>query len=630
MSLNWPIEITDSDIDEVERLMSVKFDEPRRLIIKNMTSIEVNACPGSGKTTLLVAKLAIMAKKWPFAYRGICVVSHTNVARNEIENKLGKTDVGRALLQYPHFIGTIQSFIDTYISIPNLKNKGNKIRLIDDEIVCWRRWYKLKYGSREYLERQYKNCNICSPIKFPDKYDVRIKETTPTYQDLIKVGDESRHLGDYTFSEMEQIADQAINELPNIAEMIQYRFPYVAVDETQDTKSSQWAIFEKLFPFDNTIIQSFGDANQAIYDFNSGDCDAQFPSRESPIQLNDSLRFGSEIANIANPVAVLKNVIGGHRGSFSNTPVNTIILFDERTMHSVVDAYAELVMGSFSSEELTKYAKLGVWVVGQVHRGNGSFAHDVSSYFKEYNAECIGTQLKLNHLIDFFRLGLKKKAESPNYVDGLNLFAKGVFSLFNQYPKDVTFVHNTTGTFGDLLNCCNDVAKEIRSLFLDLIKLTAIKKQQWDDFLEKMFVVFSNIIDFDMARRESSYIQWYEDDNPILRNEKINTLCYDKDGLPIEIHFGSIHSVKGMTHLATLVVETYRNTYNIKSILPWLSKQTKKNPNPGQMSRMKCLYVGMTRAMGLVCLALPKIYVNEKDLDALKRLGWNVKDLTSL
>ena len=36
MSANWPIEITNSDIDEVESLMSVKFDESRRLIIKNM------------------------------------------------------------------------------------------------------------------------------------------------------------------------------------------------------------------------------------------------------------------------------------------------------------------------------------------------------------------------------------------------------------------------------------------------------------------------------------------------------------------------------------------------------------------------------------------------------------------
>lgn len=364
MSMNWPVEITDADINEVESLMSLEFDESRRQIIKNMSSVEVNACPGSGKTTLLVAKLAIMAKKWPFAHRGICVVSHTNVARNEIENKLGKTDVGRALLQYPHFIGTIQSFIDTYISIPYLKNKGKKIRLIDDEIVCRRRWCKLKYGSRVYLERQYKGCYICSPISYPDGYDIEIKTTSPTYQDLVKVGDESRNLGDYTFSEMEQIADQTINEHPNIAQMIQYRFPYVAVDETQDTKSSQWAIFEKLFPFDNTIIQSFGDANQAIYDFNSGDCDAQFPSRESPIQLNDSLRFGSEIANIANPVAVLKNEIGGHRGPFSNIPVNTIILFDEGTMHSVVDAYAELVIGSFSSEEIGKIYEtwsLGCW-----------------------------------------------------------------------------------------------------------------------------------------------------------------------------------------------------------------------------------------------------------------------------
>ena len=628
--MNWPIEITDADINDVESLMSLEFDESRRQIIKNMTSVEVNACPGSGKTTLLVAKLAIMAKKWPFAHRGICVVSHTNVARNEIENKLGKTDVGRALLQYPHFIGTIQSFIDTYISIPYLKNKGKKIRLIDTDIVCERRWKKLPIKSQNYLsERKRKDKYVCNPLLFPDAYNVNIGKECETYKNLIKVGEKSRDKGDYTFSEMEQIAGQAVIYNPNIVQIIRYRFPYVAVDETQDTKSGQWAIFEKLFPFDNTIIQSFGDANQAIYDFNSGDCDAQFPSRESPIQLNDSLRFGSEIANIANPVAVLKNEIGCHRGPFSNTPVNTIILFDEGTMHSVVDAYAELVIGSFSSEELAKYTKLGAWVVGQVHRGNGIFAHDVSSYFKEYNAECIGTQLKLNHLIDFFRWGLKKKVESPNYVDGLNLFAKGVFSLFNRYPKDVTPVHNTTGTFGDLLNCCNDVAKEIRFLFLDLIKLTAITKQQWDDFLEKMFVVFSNIIDFDMARRESSYIQWYEDDNPILRNEKINTLCYDKDGLPIEIHFGSIHSVKGMTHLATLVVETHMKTFNIKSILPWLSKQSRKTPNLGQKSRMKCLYVGMTRAMGLVCLAIPRAFLKEKDLNALKLLGWGIKDLTN-
>lgn len=344
MSANWPIEVTDSDIDEVESLMSVKFDDSRRLIIKDMTSIEVNACPGSGKTTLLVAKLAIMAKKWPFAHRGICVVSHTNVARNEIENKLGNTDVGKALLQYPHFIGTIQSFIDTYISIPYLKNNGKKIRLIDTDIVCERRWKQLPFKSRNYLsERKGKDKYVCNPLLFPDAYNIDIRKECETYQNLIKVGENSRDKGDYSFSEMEQIACQTIIDNPIIAQIIRYRFPYVAVDETQDTKKNQWTIFEKLFPFDKAMIQSFGDANQAIYDFEGGDFDEKFPSRDAPIQLNDSLRFGSAVANIANPVAVLKNEIVGCRSLFSNTPVNTIFLFDEKSINSVVTAYAELV-----------------------------------------------------------------------------------------------------------------------------------------------------------------------------------------------------------------------------------------------------------------------------------------------
>lgn len=238
--------------------------------------------------------------------------------------------------------------------------------------------------------------------------------------------------------------------------------------------------------------------------------------------------------------------------------------------------------------------------------------------------------MKLSHLIDFFRLGLKTKDQTQNYIDGLNLFAKGIFSLFNRYPKDGVPIHNTTRTFCDLLNCCDNVAKEIRSLFLHQIKLSVITKREWDAFLGIAFTIFANIIDFDLARRESSYIQWYEDSNLSLGNEKINTKSFIKDGVPIEIHFGSIHSVKGMTHLATLVVETYRRTYNISNVLPWLSKQSKKDPNSGQKSRMKCLYVGMTRAMGLVCFAMPKNSLEEKDMKALKQLGWAFKDLTCL
>lgn len=47
---------------------------------------------------------------------GICVLSHTNVAVDEIKKRLsGYAD---KLLGYPNYIGTIQSFIDRFVTLP--------------------------------------------------------------------------------------------------------------------------------------------------------------------------------------------------------------------------------------------------------------------------------------------------------------------------------------------------------------------------------------------------------------------------------------------------------------------------------------------------------------------------------
>ena len=75
--------------------------DPRQEVLKSTAALDVEACPGSGKTTLLVAKLAVLARKWTQPRRGICVLSHTNVARREIERRLGNTAAGQQLLSYP-------------------------------------------------------------------------------------------------------------------------------------------------------------------------------------------------------------------------------------------------------------------------------------------------------------------------------------------------------------------------------------------------------------------------------------------------------------------------------------------------------------------------------------------------
>ena len=142
---NFGLQITDEDIEWVRTIMpDIELDECRIQILKNMNSVDIHACPGSGKTTILVAKLAILSRKWKWQNRGICVLSHTNVAREEIEERLGTLNVGKKLLSYPHFIGTFQAFLDTFIAMPFLRSCGCPVNIIDTDYVLERRWKSIR------------------------------------------------------------------------------------------------------------------------------------------------------------------------------------------------------------------------------------------------------------------------------------------------------------------------------------------------------------------------------------------------------------------------------------------------------------------------------------------------------
>lgn len=128
-------DITEDDIAwacDVMELPNDAFDGARRHVLLTNGSLDVAACPGSGKTTLLVAKLAILARKWTDRRRGICVLSHTNAAREVIEDRLGATAEGQSLLSYPHYVGTIHGFVDRFLGIPYLRHKGWEV-LVDNE-----------------------------------------------------------------------------------------------------------------------------------------------------------------------------------------------------------------------------------------------------------------------------------------------------------------------------------------------------------------------------------------------------------------------------------------------------------------------------------------------------------------
>jgi DNA helicase-2/ATP-dependent DNA helicase PcrA len=78
--------ITDNHIEDLQAKTGLIFDQERRQAIKEF--VDIQACPGSGKTTLIAAKLILLAKSWKQSTSGICVLSHTNVAKNEIISRL--------------------------------------------------------------------------------------------------------------------------------------------------------------------------------------------------------------------------------------------------------------------------------------------------------------------------------------------------------------------------------------------------------------------------------------------------------------------------------------------------------------------------------------------------------------
>lgn len=111
------------------------FDPIKVNIIKEDSSCYVQACPGSGKTTTLLAKLIILANKMPLPEgKGICVLTHTNVAIDEIKAKLGtKADV---LFRYPNFFGTIQTFLHKYVTAAALHYfYGSQIAYVDNDVA---------------------------------------------------------------------------------------------------------------------------------------------------------------------------------------------------------------------------------------------------------------------------------------------------------------------------------------------------------------------------------------------------------------------------------------------------------------------------------------------------------------
>ena len=116
--------------------MSITLSDEQKVYIQTSGKVILNACPGSGKTTTVAHKIYSLIQNWENNYSknaGIFCLSFTNVAKNEIAEKF--REINGFSLPYPHLISTIDSFVNSYITLPfahKVKDVGKRYRIIDD------------------------------------------------------------------------------------------------------------------------------------------------------------------------------------------------------------------------------------------------------------------------------------------------------------------------------------------------------------------------------------------------------------------------------------------------------------------------------------------------------------------
>ena len=625
-------------------------NDPRLPLLRSLETCDIEACPGSGKTTLLVAKLAILARKWPHSRRGLCVLSHTNVARREIETRLGNTAAGQRLLSYPHFLGTIHGFVNEFLALPWLRSRGYPVEIIDDEICLRRRWRKLGVPARTGLER---NHHTEQRLRFQDTGfslgEVRwgkgtLGEDTETYQAMRAACEESAQEGYFCHDEMFVWAHDMIDRMPGITESLRIRFPLLFIDEVQDNSELQSKLLHRIFIEGDAPVtrQRFGDANQAIYQNagqNKGAETDTFPVAAVRADVPNSFRFDQGIADLADPLGVDPQGLQGLRqpgadGTTDTAGKHAVFLFDDAQATNVLECYGAYLAEVFSVNELRDGS---FTAVGAVHspRGDDNPPRSVQHYWPAYDHEISVAEPQPKSLVQYVTAGrclARRSGESHACVEKL---ADGILRFVQLSAPDLKLSRRkrrhryVLDLLEDKADMRNVYLEAITALCIDCVTLT---QQSWEDeWQSKISDIVTAITGIAPDQDEApQFLAWTDaaaagaDDAGLGGSD--NIFRHPADDPAVEIRVGSIHSVKGETHTATLVLDTYYYTHHLRALKRWLTgeKTGGGGENTRMQSRLRLHYVAMSRPSHLLCLAMREDALTEVEIGRIFGRGWRV------
>lgn len=641
------IKITEQDIAEVEKLLDVSFnDANRREAILCTSTTDVQACPGSGKTTLLVGKLAILASKWSWKDQGICVLSHTNAARHEVEERLADYPAAHKLLHYPHFIGTIQAFVDRFLALPCLREMGFEVAIVDNDRFGEKAEKLLDkcYTAKGFLTRRMNGLAIVRGLRF-EGHDFTLGcaagqipcgKTAKTYKELERVKNWLCEDGLFRYDDMYAFASRYISHHPWAIVALRQRFPWVFIDEMQDTDSLQDDLLIDIFG-EGCVLQRFGDSNQAIFRGVEVDSQISFP-KERYLSLPDSRRFGQEIADFATPLTHAvspQELIGSHKASSKK---HTVFLFDPDTIGDVLPAFGKLLAAEFAEGLPPGFVAkaIGFRKTDPTEVATAKIPFSIGNYHPSFDPSLGLKSGRPDRLVDFVRKARHLRVQSYECKESSNLLYEGILEiLYRAEARDSSGQRFTKTRLRDALATVGDDSlmrlKAVlgRLTFADL----PASSDEWQATADELTTVLVPLLPKKMPSSVEPFLEWADVPIPMPTGQEPQVLAGPniyRHSVPsgtIHVELSTIHGVKGQTHTATLVLETYDRAHDLKTVLKYLKggKAGKNLP----VKHMKRIFVAMTRPRELLCLAMRRDHVLEKDAKALTNVGWGICDLTN-
>ena len=560
----------------------------------------LNACPGSGKTSAISYKLSQLIPDWDRRFNrfcGIACLSFTNVAKDEIHKKY--VEFTRISLDYPHLVSTIDSFINSQITLPHyhlLEFASKRPKIIDDESFlneAWQGRWNFKKNDGQLLCYSYAPGGI--EIGIDGKYNWNGKEP-----DSSKVSPEAfnayckalkswqiREVGILKTTDSAYMALHLLKNHPRIAEYLANRFPVIIVDEAQDTSDIQLAILDILANSGLNSLELVGDPYQCLYEWRNAKPSLLIDKIQSCsdwniIDFTDNRRSTMPIVRCFSKLRCQGDPYLIAVSKFDNEHPVYIFKHKEQCEHEAIEKYFDYCKTYDTNRVLVRGKTLKRKLLGGIS--------DEEDFWKSP----IPTQLvyALNEL------------QNHRVKDAIRL----VRSLLPQ-------ITNPTSDYAQQRDLENELKQDYEANALLLYLLRQLPKfelpvKDWSTQAQEIF--YSILFDKFMIHQQIDFELKKGGKFPKLSNEpmeKFYGTIHRTTNLPVS----TIHQVKGMTLDSALLFLSGNNS--------GLGIGDLYQPSSFPTEKQRLMYVAMSRPRYLLAIGLPDTVSND---DIRLRFGSDV------